>query len=223
VPESKPATTSTPRPGKRRYTPGAQTRSQILAAARRQFIAFGYGGAKVRDIAADAGVDPAMLYRFFPSKDGLFEAAVAEPLKAAVSNAFAPAVGDAGVRSVSEAFVRDLLKTMEEIAPLLIVILADADRGLRFYREQFEPELERLQTTIDANLDEWAHRDFDHAIAVRAVFGMCLFVALDARFGSGQPQDAGVLVPELFAFFWDGLRRRPEDPPPRGGVRAQED
>jgi AcrR family transcriptional regulator len=203
-------------PGTRRpYKPAAVRRAEILAAARRVFVKSGYGGTTVRDIAADADVNEAMLYRFFPSKDSLFDAAVAEPLREAVSNAFAPVEGDAGVREVSETFVRDLLEAMEEIAPLLTVVLADSERGVRFYREQFEPELDRLQETIDINLDVWAHREFDAQVAMRAVFGMCLFVALDARFGSRKQPDPSVLVPELFSLFWDGLRRRPEDDPPR--------
>jgi AcrR family transcriptional regulator len=51
------------------------TRAAILAAARAHFAAGGYHAATIRGIAADAGIDPALVMRYFGSKDGLFAAA----------------------------------------------------------------------------------------------------------------------------------------------------
>jgi AcrR family transcriptional regulator len=48
------------------------TRSAILEAASRRFACQGYQCARVREIAADAGVDAAMVNRYFGSKEGLF-------------------------------------------------------------------------------------------------------------------------------------------------------
>lgn len=56
------------------------TRAALLAAARRRFAAHGFDGVSVRDVARDAGVDPALIFRYFGSKQGLFtEAAAVEP------------------------------------------------------------------------------------------------------------------------------------------------
>ncbi|MFC4051529.1 TetR family transcriptional regulator [Actinomadura syzygii] len=52
-----------------------QTRATILDAARRRFAADGYDRATIRAIAADAGIDPSMVMRYYGSKDGLFAAA----------------------------------------------------------------------------------------------------------------------------------------------------
>jgi AcrR family transcriptional regulator len=49
-----------------------------MTAARALFREHGYDGTSVRDIARDAGIDPALVIRYFGSKDGLF-AATAEP------------------------------------------------------------------------------------------------------------------------------------------------
>jgi AcrR family transcriptional regulator len=51
------------------------TRDALLAAARRAFAAHGYERTTVRAIAADAGVDPSMVIRYYRSKDELFRAA----------------------------------------------------------------------------------------------------------------------------------------------------
>jgi AcrR family transcriptional regulator len=51
------------------------TRAAILSAARERFAADGYERATIRAIAADAGIDPAMVMRYYGSKDKLFAAA----------------------------------------------------------------------------------------------------------------------------------------------------
>jgi AcrR family transcriptional regulator len=53
-----------------------RTREAILAAAREQFALHGFDRASVRAIAAQAEIDPAMVIRYFSSKEGLFAAAV---------------------------------------------------------------------------------------------------------------------------------------------------
>jgi AcrR family transcriptional regulator len=55
-----------------RQLANARTREAIAHAARALFVARGYGDTSVRDIAADAGVDPALVIRHFGSKEKLF-------------------------------------------------------------------------------------------------------------------------------------------------------
>jgi AcrR family transcriptional regulator len=66
-----------PKVGRR---PGNQdTRGQIITAARQAFAAKGFAGASMRAIAADAGVDAALIHHYFESKQQLFLATVALP------------------------------------------------------------------------------------------------------------------------------------------------
>lgn len=51
------------------------TRAAILAAARERFGGEGYERTTLRAVAADVGVDPAMVIRYFGSKEALFAAA----------------------------------------------------------------------------------------------------------------------------------------------------
>jgi AcrR family transcriptional regulator len=57
-----------------RWRTGQQNRQRIIDVARDRFMRDGYERATVRAIAADAGVDVAMVYYFFGSKEGLFTA-----------------------------------------------------------------------------------------------------------------------------------------------------
>ena len=52
-----------------------RTRAAILTAARERFAADGYERATIRAIAADAAIDPAMVMRYFGTKEKLFAAA----------------------------------------------------------------------------------------------------------------------------------------------------
>jgi AcrR family transcriptional regulator len=57
------------------------TRASILSAARERFAADGYERATIRAIAADAGIDPSMVMRYYGSKEKLFAAAAAFDLR----------------------------------------------------------------------------------------------------------------------------------------------
>jgi AcrR family transcriptional regulator len=58
-----------------RWRTGQQNKQRIVEAAREHFK-HGYEQATIRGIAADAGVDVAMVYYFFGNKEGLFSASV---------------------------------------------------------------------------------------------------------------------------------------------------
>src|ERR1700758_2093719 len=87
-----------PRTGRR---PGASsTREQIVTAAGRGFAAAGDGAPRVRQVAAEAGVDPALVRRFFGGKESLFTAvasALIDPDRALAAVAAGPP-GQAGDR-----------------------------------------------------------------------------------------------------------------------------
>ena len=56
------------------------TRAAILAAAKVHFAKSGYDGAFLRDIASDAGVDAALINRYFGGKENLFQAALKDSI-----------------------------------------------------------------------------------------------------------------------------------------------
>jgi AcrR family transcriptional regulator len=77
----------------------SSTRAMITAAAAERFTAAGYDATSLRQVAADAGVDPALVRRFFGTKEQLFTAvasAVIDPglALAAVTEGPAEAAGE---------------------------------------------------------------------------------------------------------------------------------
>lgn len=64
---------------------GGDTRQEILDAARAAFAESGYDRTTIRRVAADAGVDPALVHHYFGTKEDLFTASVAIPFPIAQS------------------------------------------------------------------------------------------------------------------------------------------
>jgi AcrR family transcriptional regulator len=82
---------------------GVQAREAILEAARRQFAAHGFEGARMRAIAAEADVDPALVSYYFGSKSGLFMESLRLPVNpaAAIDAVLAEGNGDLGERLIT--------------------------------------------------------------------------------------------------------------------------
>lgn len=79
------------------------TRRALLAAARMRFTLDGYEHTTIRDIAADVGVNQALVYRYFGSKDRLFvEAATEANPMSVIQNVPLEDVPDVALRSIFE-------------------------------------------------------------------------------------------------------------------------
>lgn len=84
------------------------TRKAILESARHQFLKDGYDHAGLRAIAADAGIDAALIYRYFSSKKQLF----AEVLKSTSNDPMQIFRGD--LSSCGERVARAVLVPVED-------------------------------------------------------------------------------------------------------------
>jgi len=137
-----------PRTGRR---PGpARTRERILGAARTQFGREGYDKATLREIAAGAGVDPALIPHYFGSKEGVFLAAVEFPVDPAL---FIPRLLEPGVEGLGERLVTFFLETWDSPAgsSLLALIrsVVSSDLAAELLREFVTREvLGRLAVAI---------------------------------------------------------------------------
>ena len=103
---------------------GPDTRGQILDAARKSFADKGFGGTTIRAVAAEAGVDPALVHHYFGSKDDLFLAALEIPVD---PRRLVPAVFEAGVPGAGERLLRLFLSVWDDPhtrLPLLALLRA---------------------------------------------------------------------------------------------------
>jgi len=112
-----------PRTGRR--PGGAGTRERIAEAARRLFAERGFDRTSVRAVAAEAGVDPALVHHYFGTKQRLFIEAVDFPIDA-VRALETLAVDDA--ERVGERLVRFALQLWDDpvVLPRLLGVLRSA-------------------------------------------------------------------------------------------------
>jgi TetR/AcrR family transcriptional regulator len=89
-----------------------QTRARILAAAIREFSSDGMAGARTERIAEAAGVNKALLYYYFTSKQALYDAALEDVANRVVASSMAAL--DAG-RSAGESAVQFALNHFDRI------------------------------------------------------------------------------------------------------------
>lgn len=199
-----------PRGAQRRMTKSAR-RAQILDAARAVFLAQGPQGARVRDIAEAAGINEALIYQHFRSKDELFDAAVLFPLERLVRRLHGAADGltleeDTQMpRVLTRAFIEDLLAALEESIPLFgVVLFSDRDAGAVFYQERVVPFIDVVASAVRHFETRWEHRAFEARRVTLAVWGMCWSLAMDAHFRS-SPLDVEAAAREITDLVFAGL------------------
>jgi AcrR family transcriptional regulator len=123
------------------------TRDVILGAARRLFAAAGYDKTSVRDVAAAAGVDPAMIRHYFGSKAELFRATMGWPFEPADIAARITA-GDRG--EIGERLTRVFFESWEQPesrAPLLAIL-----RGAATHEESANLVRQFIQGQVYAHI-----------------------------------------------------------------------
>ncbi|HEU4671843.1 MAG TPA: TetR family transcriptional regulator [Candidatus Limnocylindrales bacterium] len=112
-----------PRTGRR---PGASaTRDRILGAARASFAERGFDAASIRDVAARAAVDPALVHHYFGSKQRLFVAAMEWPIDPAVA---IPRVAAGDIAGLGERLARFVVELWEDpgFQPVIVGLIRSA-------------------------------------------------------------------------------------------------
>lgn len=137
------------RPG--RWRSGAQSKQRILAAARVLFREHGYAGTTVRAVAAEAEVDPAMVFYFFNTKQGLFAAAI--EMSAQLPPAI-EAIFTGGLDGIGERIIRTLLENMDKSDRTPLAMLTRSapthDQSETLLREFVDREItSRLAALLD--------------------------------------------------------------------------
>ncbi|MDA4109310.1 TetR/AcrR family transcriptional regulator [Mycolicibacterium holsaticum] len=191
--------------------PKSERRALILDAAREVFLSNGVGAARVADIADAAGVNSALMYQHFSSKEELFSEAVVFPLEQLLARIVQEAreLSKGGAADVpertTEKFIKEVLSLMVELNPLFgIVLFSDPDAGKAFYRDRLEPSLAGLMNWIERALPGWQHNEFDPRQMTLAVFGMCWFIALDSSM-RGEQLDVSAAAKQLTTFLFNGV------------------
>lgn len=189
----------------------AEVRHLILQAARQRFASDGFGGATTIAIANAADVSETVLFRHFPTKERLFEAAVIEPFEEYVARY------TKGWRHVSVTNADPAIILREYAAELYDIVAAQRElfatlmvRGL--HSRELTAAFDRLDEMAETVATEY-NVLYDGPVAVRAAFMMVLSTSVfhASLFGADTAMTRDRIVTELGEMLVGAAlyRRRP--------------
>jgi TetR/AcrR family transcriptional regulator len=207
--------------GRRRQDRSVRSRAAILAAAERLFAGSGVDGTRTEDIAAEAGVNKALLYYYFKSKDALYEAVLENHVSdffqrsAAVLDSTAKA-GDAVLAYVGMSF--DFIAARPYFPALIQRLSMSGGRPFeRLARKYSAPLADRLAEVIRRGIRSGQFRRVDPEHTVISLVALTRFhfaVAPIVRAVTGSdPYEAENVRRrrhEVLEFIRYGLFRNPE-------------
>lgn len=164
------------------------TRARILDAAVRQFSSNGLAGARTEQIAEEAGVNKALLYYYFQSKDALYAAAlesVAEGVRA-TSMAVLETNASAGERFLLSALHHfDRIHTNPGFQSLMQQEMIRLHRGeanalSALVAKVFRPLMERMQQVLEDGITNGELISVDPSQIRYAALGANVFYFLSA-------------------------------------------
>jgi TetR/AcrR family transcriptional regulator len=157
---------------------GENTENQILIAARQVFILKGYEGARMQEIADQAGINKALLHYYFRSKEKLFDAIFSE----IAANLF-PAMkqvieAELEMKEKITFFVKMYLKTLLEnpFIPAFVIntLNSNPDRFLNYIKKAgINPMLLQKQIDEEAVLGLIRPIKAEHLLV--NIISMCIF------------------------------------------------
>lgn len=155
-------------------------RERILAAAMKVFARKGFAGARVSDVAREAGVADGTIYLYFASKDAILISIFEEGMQGVIDGLAKGLKGIDDPRERLRYFCRYHLKTVEDdpdLAEVLLVELRFSDKFLTEYKPG--AMLDRYLEQLAAIIAEGQRRGiFNRAIPTGLAMG-AIFGALD--------------------------------------------
>ena len=154
------------------------TENKILEAAKNVFVAKGMEGARMQEIADEAGINKALLHYYFRSKERLFEAIFSEIFKFAFPKLSRIIISDAGIVSKIEQFVDayiDILIKHPFIPGFVMKELNRDPSGLFKLVVKFGLDPQPVFTHIQAAMDRGEIKPMKPQHLVVNVISMCIF------------------------------------------------
>lgn len=201
--------------GRPPQTADSQVREALLEAARTLFLRYGFRAVSSRQVAATAGVNPAMIHYYFDGKEGLY--------RAMLESAIAPVIGKLGAmlgdpaKVDLEALVRTYMRTLAAnpwIPGLIVreVLTPDGSFRQSFVRD-FAGRFAPMLRTIVARETERGHlrRDLDPALTVVSLISLALFpfvsLPITSRVLGVETNEAGLekLIAHTLRLFQRGV------------------
>jgi AcrR family transcriptional regulator len=194
--------------------PAPDRKKQLLEIAMKLFSEQGFDGTSTREIAEAAGVNEALIFRHFRTKEDLFWAVLSDRVERRGRNRrireLAKSEGD--FREVLVAIAETLLDRTDDDAAVTRLLFYSALRNRelshRFFRTYGQEKFETLADHIRVGIAAGRLRAVNPAIAARSFLGMIVYHYLvEEVFGVPHAQALSTreLAEELVSIFIEGI------------------
>jgi len=185
----------------------------------RCFAAKGFRGTTIRELASQVGITEAALYRYFPSKEALYQAIIDEKIAAPDPIEGLEAAARRGDdRAVFGGLARSFLESVDADPSFLRILLYTGLEGHELAAPFFAQRIRRLREFVAGyiaqRVREGAFRDVDPLLGSRAFLGMVvdyLIVRQVFQQRDVYPDDPQQVAETFVSVFLDGIRSRGGD------------
>ncbi len=173
--------------------PAEERRQQILELATELFARQGFQGTTTRQIAQQAHVNEAIIFRHFPTKEDLYWAVIENQIQFVAGRAHLAAKLDSGGtdREILTGIAEELLSRDVTLSRLLLyTALENHELSHRFFRTHVAQYFELLADYIRNGIRDGRFRDVDPLLAARGFLGMLIYHRqVQELFGGKQVQN----------------------------------
>jgi TetR/AcrR family fatty acid metabolism transcriptional regulator len=196
---------------------GGDKRERILLSAMRVFASKGFFGAKVSDIAEDAGVADGTIYLYFKSKDDLLISLFEEQMEKVHHVLSAAMDGAPRADEKLARFIRAYMELVAENRHAAEVITIELRQSAKFMKEYKNPRFADFLKTLAAVIDEGQQAgrfraDVPAPVAARALFGALDELALMWVTSRGEKLDIRKVADWIGDLVLQGLLEKGEAP-----------
>lgn len=189
-----------------------QRRRAILESAVRVFAENGFFAARIRDIAAGAGVAEGTIYLYFEGKDDLLLTAFRDRVSDFVASIGDAMAAEAPFEERLGRFVQAQFESIEADPALATVLLLETRQSSKFYGGAVRDVLKEYAQAIDRLLASGVERgevgaDADVALARRMLIGSLEEIELEWLLGE-RTRPLVPAAPRFAALFCRGLAPR---------------
>ncbi len=197
------------------FNESSEARASLIKAAAELFAENGYSATGVQQITDAAGVNKAMLYYYFMSKEGLYNVLISEGIRIIESAVTAAEQTQGGVEKSLYCFLTSYLTVAGEHPELARIIFREAfgecDSARRIVAENFKDNVRRLAQLISMAQERGElRRGADSVYSAYSLIGSAnMFIT--RLVVNRQPIDVAPLVDHILSVFLRGLTEGKSD------------
>lgn len=161
-------------------TKDLSTEQRILASAKKIFLQHGMAGARMQDIANEAGINKAMLHYYFRSKEKLFEMIFQEAMGKLLPKVLAILNGDEPLFSKIERFCGEYIGTVIENPYIPLFVIYELNRDPKrlielMWQDGKKPALEKFALQIKAEGENGSIIVIEPLQLILNMMSLCIF------------------------------------------------